>query len=306
MGKNGPSSSKPAYFADLKFAFWQEQIAKCSHLNPDKPNLQGINDPVTTLIADSLLKGISLDVQMLQQMVYSHKHYMHNAKVKGFTDLDSMCSFGEGTYSQMNYLMQSASLTPNLYGFSDFGIQLLEMPGSDDIRNYLSDLSAHLGQSTAICSFIIGLRYFAGKNGQMTLPIDVLARNELSQEDAIRMLSGREAPKGTKEKLMNASFEVTTRANDHILSARKKLQELRECIKGKVNQSTDPELVNSYKKLRKGLPDCLYIPLMSGIPTVLYLEKLQKCNFDVTSTKLQQKEWRLAWRSYWDYRMRKI
>ncbi|QPG73473.1 hypothetical protein FOA43_000784 [Brettanomyces nanus] len=317
MGSASTSSSKP-YFADMKFTFWDDQIDKVSqissHSSPQNSTLHGINDPISILIADSLTKGIRLDLSIFKQIIYSHKHYLHNEKTKGFSNIDSMCSFGEGTCSQTNYLLQSICLTPGLYKYSDFGVNLLELPETESIRNSLSDICAHIGQATAVCSFIIGLKYYAQKNGQIALPIDVLAKSGVSQEDALRMvLRGDVSDTKTREALKNAVFEVTTVANDHIISARSKLQALKDSIKTKVNEiekkddsKTDIEhaLLKGYTSLKKGLPDCLYTPFMASIPTVLYLERLQKYDFDVLNPKLQFKEWRLAYRAYRDYNKR--
>ncbi|VEU21529.1 DEKNAAC102419 [Brettanomyces naardenensis] len=313
LGLSGSSSKvKPTHFADMKFAFWDEQLDKCGELNPSKLDLHGLHDPVSTLIADSVLKGINIDLSMLKQMVYSHKHYLHNEGVRGFSTIEDMCSFGEGTYSQMNYLIQSAALTPELYDYSSFGIHLLESPATEDIRNNLSDISAHIGQATAICSFIVGLKYFAQKNGQITIPVDTLVKHRLSQEDALRMARGEPVGKEIKEALKNCVFEVSTVANDNILSARNKLQSLKDEIHTKLaelkktgdDDTNKAILENGYRKLRKGLPDCLYSPFMSAIPTVLYLERLQKYDFDILNPRLQFKEWRLSWRAYRDYHKR--
>lgn len=305
------SLANSAHIGDMKLVFWLEQLAKCEQLTSTNPIIRGLNDPISILLADSILKGINVDIGMLRQMLYTHKHYLHEEKVKGFTDIDSMCSFGEGTFSQMNYLLQTASLTPNLYGYTDFGVGLLEQPETDDIRNLLSDISAHIGQATAICSFIIGLKYFARKNGIVTLPIDVLAKHRLSQEDAIRLLIGKEKPEKFAEPLKASIFDIATRANDHILSSRQKLDRLKQALKDHVGRldGSDTEskkLIDAYKDLRKGLPDCIYTPFMSAIPTVLYLERLEKCDFDVMNPRLKYKEWKLAWRSYRNYRRRAI
>lgn len=305
------SFSQSARFGDIKLAFWLEQVEKCEQLGTGPGHIKGLNDPTSILLADSILKGINIDIGMLRQMIFTHKHYLHEEKVKGFTDLDSMCSFGEGTYSQMNYLLQSASLTPNLYGYSDFGVGLLEQPNTDNMRNLLSDISAHIGQATAICSFIIGLKYFVMKSGCVTLPIDILVKHAISQEDTIRLLSGKEKSVESIEKLNAAIFDVTTRANDHILAARQKLDQLKAAIKDRVehlneNDTENKMLIDTYHNLRRGLPDCIYTPFMCAIPTVLYLERLQKYDFNVMSPRLQYREWKLAWRAYQNFRKRTI
>lgn len=185
--------------------------------------------------------------------------------------------------------MQSVLLSDQLKGFSDVGINLLEQPNSNTFRNNLTDISAHLGQATAIGSFLVGLKYFAEKKQTLMLPTDSLTKHRISEESCLRYLRSQPEElndENLKEKVKNVVFEVATLANDHIVTARKKLQDSKKFVK----QSGISKL-----------PDCLYLPYMNGIPTILYLERLEKNDFDIMHPKLSHKEWRLAYRAWSNY-----
>lgn len=282
FGHQPGSTDKSRQFNNLKFEFWKNQLDKLMKLNLSNANeiMLSINEPSTILLADSILKDLNFDKSMLSQMISSHSHFYNNNSTSGFRSIDDICSFGEGTTSQINYIMQSISLSENLTGFSTKGINLLK-DSSNDLRNSLSEISGHLGQATSICSFLIGLKYFAEKKNTLMIPSDLLIKYDLSEEETIRLILGTESNKESKDKLKDVIFEMATKANDHILTARSKLNNLKDVW-----------------NLRK-LPDCIYLPIMNGIPSILFLEKLEGVDFDILHTKLQTKEWRLPFKAWW-------
>lgn len=284
FGHQAGASEKSRQFNNLKLEFWQNQVDKLMRLSMETAPqiLPHLNEPATVLIADAILKDLEFDRSMLSQMVSSHTHFYNNNASTGFRTLDDVCSFGEGTVSQVNYMMQSVVLSHTLTGFSTAGLDLLR-DSSNEVRNSLSEVSAHLGQATAICSFLIGLKYFAEKKSTLMIPSEVVVGHQLSEEMAIRLILGTETDTEARNALKDSVFDMATRANDHILTARSKLGALKEAW----HMST--------------LPDCIYLPMMNGIPTILFLEKLQKVDFDVLNPKLQSKEWRLPFRAWWSH-----
>lgn len=295
------ASNKSKEFNNLKFSFWLQQLEKCETLTMSNSSniIRNLNEPCTILLADITLKNLNFDISMLKQMIHSHKHFYNNNSSSGFRNLDEICSFGEGTHSQMNYLMQSILLSPQLSGFSDAGIKLLELPNSNDLRNNLTDISAHLGQATAISSFLIGLKYFAEKKQTLMLPSDTLTKYRLPEEVCLRYLQGNEIEDNTnniKELMKNVIFDVATLANDHLISARTKLK----TVKDQIHQfsSNNDDIRKLIKNEKKGFPDCLFLPYISGLPTILYLERLEKYDFDMLHPNLMYKEWRLAFRTW--------
>ncbi|ODV82571.1 hypothetical protein CANARDRAFT_181022, partial [[Candida] arabinofermentans NRRL YB-2248] len=301
---SSPSKSRTQnkQFNNFKFQFWNEQIDNCFTGQRMGRRLAG--DPVTTLLNDLLDKGIQLDLGMLKQMIISHQTFFKEHSQHGFQTVEDMCSFGEGTYSQINYILQSALLSPSLSPFPDTAIRLLESSGESPVKELISDIAAHLGQATSISSFLIGLRYHASARGVLMLPEDSVSKNGSSQESIIRFLSG-EDDGNTRELVKNIVFEVATIANDHILTARSKIDQLKKTeIPQLLKMIGDRKLEQDWSALNNGLPDSLFLPFMNGIPAIIFLEKLEKNDFDITSPSIQVKDWRLAWRCYRSFNTR--
>lgn len=280
--------------SDMKFKFWSDLLAK-AFADHD------VNEPVAFLLRDGLRSGLNLDISYFHQFLQTRKHFLQTAQ---FATVSDICSYGEGTYLQLNYATQAVLLLPPI---SPSVIHLLEL--SPELQSNVSDIAAHIGQATAISSMVLGLGYYASTRNQVTVPVDLMTRFELSQEAVLRLAQGHagEDAEVTREKLQNVVFETSITANDHLISARSKLNTVREQIAELVaSRPEDTVLRTNFKRWRRGLPDVVFTPFMVAIPTALYLDRLEKHDFDVLSKKLQHKEWRLAWRSFRSYYTRKI
>ena len=74
-------------------------------------------------------------------------------------------------------------------------------------------------------------------------------------------------------------YETAITANDHMLTAKSKLEMARQEIKKIVQEQPQDQLLNKFSmKWRKGIPDSLYVPTMAGIPTSLF-EQIRKMQF---------------------------
>lgn len=287
--------------SDLKFKFWQDLLNKIFiEYNDDKD----IGEPIAILLRDALRNDLNLDITYFNQFLSTRQHFLKTGG--NFNSVNDICSYGEGTYSQLNYLTQGLLLSPSI---SPSAIKLLEY--SPDLQSKISDIAAHIGQATAIGSMILGLNYYASKRNQIILPIDLMTKFELSQESVLRLCQGhiqdKQQQQDIREKLKNVVYETAIVANDHILTARDKLLKSKNEIKEILNQhANDQLLIKSSKKWRKNIPDVIFTPFMVSIPTTLYLNKLEKYDFDVFHQKLQQKEWRLPWTSFKSYYQRSI
>ncbi|WPK27429.1 hypothetical protein PUMCH_004816 [Australozyma saopauloensis] len=281
---------------DLKFKFWSDLLTKAFL---DSGN---VGEPIAFLLRDGLRNGENLDISYFQQFLQTRKHFLQQNQFGSVADI---CSYGEGTYSQLNYATQALLLSPHI---SPSVIHLLEE--SPALQGKVSEVAAHIGQSTAITSMILGLNYYASSKNFVTLPVDLMSKFELSQESVLRLSQGHlkeEEVSETREKLRNVIYETAITANDHLLTARSKLQEIKSEISSVVEENAADELLARGKKnWRHGIPDVVFTPLTVAIPTSLYLQRLEKNDFDVFSKKLQQKEWRLAWTSFRSYYLRTI
>lgn len=281
---------------DLKFKFWSDLLTKAFM---DREN---IGEPIAFLLRDGLRNGENLDISYFHKFLQTRKHFLNQTL---FLSTNDICSYGEGTYSQLNYATQALLLSPNI---SPSVIHLLE--GLAGLQAKVSEVAAHIGQSTAVTLMILGLNYYASTKNLITAPVDLMTKFELSQESLLRLCQGHmkeEDAKETKERLQNVLYETAVYANDHLIAARTKLDELKNEIDQVVKEHSNDELLNkNKKKWRGGLPDVVFTPLMVAIPTSLYLQRLEKNDFDIFSKGLQQKEWRLAWTSFQSYYRRKI
>ena len=134
------------------------------------------------------------------------------------------------------------------------------------------------------------------------LPLDVMAEAGVKQEDVLR--TGAEAP-GLKD----AVFSVATRASDHLITAREMLKNLRagqgvghafehEGEDGHVYnteaESSDRRALNApFADVERA-----FGVLMPAVSTSLWLDRLQRCDFDIFRDELRRREWKLPWKAY--------
>ncbi|ODV97109.1 hypothetical protein PACTADRAFT_48864 [Pachysolen tannophilus NRRL Y-2460] len=285
---------------NAKLKFWEDLIYK---LECDSNN-RGImiEHPVSILLADCLRQNYNINLRYLSTFLNTKKNSLNNQVPN---NIESLCSYGEGTYSQLNYALQGLLLSETI---SPSCIKLLE--NSIFLKNLITDIAAHIGQSMSIATTLIRLKYFANKKNSIYLPIDLMLKKNLSQEQLLKIFQGY-IDKDSKEfinisnSLSDLVFEMATVANDHLLTARSKFSKVKQEIQTILkDNSNDAYLLSCSDKWLQGVPDAIYIPFMSAIPLQIYLGKLETHNFDIINNNLETKEWRLAWKSYWNYNKR--
>lgn len=288
--------------ADLKFKFWSDLLLR---VFTDDPNsLQDLGEPIAILLRDGLRNNMNIDLSYLQKYLQTKRSFIKNNA--SFDTTNEICSYGEGTYSQLNYLTQQVLLSPSI---SPSSVQLLQ--DSPILQSLVTDIAAHIGQATAIAAMITGLRYYASTRNQVPLPIDVMNSHDISQESVLRLFQGHITDPNDEQDLRNklnlVIYDTAIVANDHMLTANKKLSDFKKEVGQVVSMHSNDKNFQAFAKKWKGnIPDAIFTPLMVGIPTSLYLKRLEKHDFDVLNTNLQQPEWRLAWSSFKDYYFRKI
>lgn len=149
--------------------------------------------------------------------------------------------------------------------------------------------------------------------GSITLPLDVMARAGVREEDVFRV--GAEAPG-----LRDAVFEVATRASDHLITAR---QMLKNIYAGQdvghafeYEEEEEHQYQQQYERgggaaggknktaQQREEIDRAFSVFMPAVATELWLKRLQKYDFDIFREELRRREWRLPWRAYWGFRRR--
>ena len=229
-----------------------------------------------------------------------------------YPTMDSLERYAENTYSTLLYLT------------------LQSLPVGSVVADHIA---SHIGKAAGITAILRGLPLVAfpappnhhsnntsalggmldtqrRTQGSITLPLDVMARAGVREEDVFR--KGAEA-----SGLRDAVFEVATRASDHLITARQMLKNVyagqdvdhafeyegeeehqhqyeRETATGGVNKSAQ----------QKEEIDRAFGVFMPAVSTELWLNRLQKYDFDVFREELRRREWRLPWRGYWAWRRR--
>ncbi|KAI9827775.1 MAG: hypothetical protein M1832_004264 [Thelocarpon impressellum] len=298
LSRVADSVSNPAVGA-LRMQYWRDAIARTFDGDPPK-------EPVAVLLAHVLAElrqrrpsssSPGLNKAWFMRVIDARARRLHNAP---YVDLAALEAYAEQTYSSLLYLTLAA------------------LP----LHSLTADhLASHVGKAAGITAVLRGLPLLAfppppthssghGSPAAVTLPLDVMAAAGVREEDVLRR--GGSAPG-----LGDAVFAVATRAHDHLLTARAMLASLRagEDV-GHAFEHADEHLAASTSSAAASaasspaaspsaaLRDAnAALPvLLSAIPTSLWLERLERADFDVFSPQLRRREWRLPWRAYLAHR----
>ncbi|RPB15918.1 hypothetical protein P167DRAFT_557138 [Morchella conica CCBAS932] len=216
-------------------------------------------EPVAVLLGSVLRGGAPLGKGWFRKVIGCREQYLGAVP---FATLEDLEAYAEGTYGSLNYL-----------SLESFGVQSVA----------LDHVASHIGKAVGIAAILRGMPLLAFPTGAgagagaVVFPLDVCAQHGLRQEDVLRKGSGAEG-------LRDAVFAVATRANDHLITARK--------------------MLGDYAGAEgKGAP---FGAFLSAVPTALYLERLEKVDFDPFDQSLQKRPWKLPWRAYRAYSTKKF
>ncbi|CZR57291.1 probable ribosomal protein MRP17, mitochondrial [Phialocephala subalpina] len=289
----------------LRMQFWRDNLTRTFANTPPK-------EPVAILLHYALSSlqsrhpGISTSVMKgwFMKVVNAREQYMDN---RPYTSMDALETYSENTYSTLMYLTLAA-------------LPLHSMAADH--------VASHIGKATGIAAVLRGLPLLAfppppnhhsnnaafggalggsagGRQGAVVLPLDVMADAGVKEEEVFRQ--GAEAP-GLKD----AIFKVATRANDHLITAREMLKNLQQGKDAGHEFEHEGEEGHQYAEISsKGVSQADEVEkgfgvLMPAIATRLWLEKLEKVDFDIFKPELRAREWRLPWKAYWGYSRRSI
>lgn len=238
----------------------------------------------------------------VQRLVGTRELHMDN---RPFASLAVLEEYGENTYATLTYAVLAAAPLRSLH---------------------LDHLASHIGKACGIVAVLRGIPVLAaprspiqtplgggggGGGGQqqaLLLPLDVMARAGVREEDVFR--KGPQAPG-----LQDAVFEVATRANDHLITAREMLKNLRAGKGAGHDYEHEGEAEHVYddedqgprpqqqqlggagavgepvaEDLRRG-----FGALLEAVPAADFLQRLEKQNFDPFRVR---PSWKLPW-SIW-------
>ncbi|KAI9000184.1 Squalene/phytoene synthase [Gaertneriomyces semiglobifer] len=117
--------------------------------------------------------------------------------------------------------------------------------------------ASHVGKALGITTVLRGTPFHVAER-RFHLPSDIMAKHSLSTEAVFRT--------GPSHELEEVVFEVATAANDQLITAR---SHLKDC------------------------PPTAFPVLLSAVPCNMYLETLEKANFNIFDKSLVKRSWRL-------------
>jgi len=275
--------------------FWRDTVAKVFAGNPPR-------EPVSILLHKALGElasrtgsagstATSIKFWLLR-LIATRETYMDN---RPFTSLAALEEYAENTYSTLMYMTLAALPLRSVH---------------------IDHLASHIGKACGIVAVLRGVPVLAaplppvrtptgadaasGRNPVLLLPLDVMARAGVKEEDVFR--KGPEAPG-----LQDAVFEVATRANDHLLTARDLMKRLRA--------GEDP----GHEYEHEGEAEHVYPPgtggseqvdiqrafglLLEAVPAADYLARLESTNFDPFRVR---PSWKLPWKMWRALRRQEI
>ncbi|RDW88716.1 hypothetical protein BP6252_00748 [Coleophoma cylindrospora] len=286
----------------LRMQFWRDNITRTFASTPPK-------EPVAILLHNALSilhsqnPGASTSVMKgwFMKVINTRDQYMDN---QPYASMAALETYAENTYSTLMYLTL-ASLPMNSMA--------------------VDHVASHIGKAAGIAAVLRGLPLIAfppppnhhsnsaglggamggtgGRQGAVMLPLDVMADAGVKEEDVLRQ--GAEAP-GLKD----AIFTVATRANDHLITAREMLKNLQQGKDAGHDFEHEGEEGHDYVESKSGSQvqdlERAFGVFMPAVPTRLWLESLEKNDFDIFQPELRARDWKLPWKAYWAFSRRSI
>ncbi|EMC98108.1 hypothetical protein BAUCODRAFT_67276 [Baudoinia panamericana UAMH 10762] len=290
----------------MRLQFQRDAVTKALQGQPPK-------QPIAILLAkaaDDILEKTEgrskWSKSWFMRIIDTREKYLSNPPYPSMPTLES---YSENTYSTLLYLTLQA------------------LPMSSLAADHVA---SHIGKATGIATVLRGLPLLAfpgppnkhsnqsqlgggdmgaTRQGAVMLPLDVMAEAGVQEEDVLR--SG-----GNAHGLRDAVFTVATRANDHLITARQMLSSIR------AGQQESHEFEHQDEEEHVSLPvmaaggrnketqaqevERAFGVFMPAIATQLWLERLEKADFDVFSPKLRVTDWRLPFNAWWAWQRRKI
>lgn len=276
----------------MRMQFWRDTIDRTFSLNPPA-------EPVAILLASYLKQGFKLNKIWFHRIITARDRKLTHP---GFTNMAELESYAESTYSTLLYLTLSALPLKSLT---------------------MDHLASHVGKAAGIATVLRGVPLLAfppppnqhsnnapgmglpatrEKQGTITLPLDVMSQCGVREEDVLR--NGSDAVG-----IRDAIFTVATRASDHLITARTMLLNVQEYQdpghefehmndEGHDYSKYDDGIRTSAEKRKEDKDRGFSIVMGPAVSTQLWLDRLQKVDFDVFQDSLRRHEWKLpfiAW-----------
>ena len=297
-----PETVSTPTVAAMRYQFWRDNVTRAFAGTPPK-------QPVSVLLAHTLAEldartsgTAKMSKSWFLRVISAREQYSDG---RPYPSLEALEKYAENTYSTLLYLTLQT-------------LPVLSMTADH--------IASHVGKANGIAAVLRGLPLVAfppsakhhsnngalggslqsGKQGAVMLPLDVMARNRVREEDVFR--KGADA-----DGLRDAVFEVATRASDHLITAKEMMKNVRKGQDvGHAFEHEDEE-EHDYAALDRGASkeqaqqdglERAFGVMMPAVATKLWLDKLQKYDFDIFREDLRRRDWKLPLKAYLAYQRR--
>ncbi|KAI1143633.1 Squalene/phytoene synthase [Hypoxylon sp. FL0543] len=267
----------------MRMQFWRDAINNTFAGKPPKEPIMILLYKVVSELSE--YGGTPSSIKFwLHRLIDTREKYMDN---RPFTSLSSLEEYAENTYSTLMYSNLAATRIHSMH---------------------MDHLASHIGKACGIVAILRGIPFLAtpsrpvksphgasvgsGRNPVLLLPLDVMAETGLREEDVYR-----HGPRA--EGFQDVVFKVATRANDHLITAREMLKNIRAGENPGHEYEHHGEEQHEYPSASPGEDDTKrdlrrgFSVLLEAVPAGDYLTRLEASNFDPLSVK---SSWRLPWR----------
>ncbi|KAK4187175.1 NADH dehydrogenase complex I, assembly factor 6 [Podospora australis] len=268
----------------FRIQFWRDTI---NNVFAGKPPREPISILLYKAVTDLKARAGSCSSNSLKfwllRFVTTRERHMEN---RPFTSLSSLEDYAENTYATLMYMTLAAMPLQSVH---------------------MDHLASHIGKACGIVATLRGIPVLAapsqpiqGPSGAnlgttrspaLLLPLDVMAEVGLKEEDVFRMGPNAEG-------LQDAVFQVATRANDHLITAREMIKTLRAGEGPGHDYEHEGEVEHAYPAAAR-TPEAAEGDIRRGFGVLLeavaaedYLKRLEGANFDPFRVKAS---WKLPW-----------
>ncbi|KAK5719562.1 hypothetical protein LTR17_015348 [Elasticomyces elasticus] len=285
IARTADTTSTPT-IATLRLQFYRDAVTKALEGNPPK-------QPVAILLSKAAadirsLSGRNWSKPWFMRVIDTREKYLSNPP---FPSLAALETYAENTVTAdhiASHIGKATGIAAVLRG-----LPIIAFPGPRNKHSNQSQFGGDVG---------------ASRQGAVMLPLDVMAQAGVREEDVLRNGAGAKG-------LRDAVFAVATRANDHLITSRQLLSSIRagEAEDHEFEHGGEEEHVYLPSKLAGGKVEGKAQELerafgvfMPAVATQLWLDRLEKADFDVFRPELRQTDWRLPWKAFWAWQRRKI
>ncbi|OJJ51005.1 hypothetical protein ASPZODRAFT_162894 [Penicilliopsis zonata CBS 506.65] len=284
-----PDTTSSPTIGLMRLQFWRDTVTKTLAGSPPK-------EPVAILLGSAVAEldartngRARISKGWLLRMINAREQTLTNDPYPNIAALES---YAENTYSTLLYLTLSA------------------MPMTSVTADHFA---SHIGKAAGIAAVLRGLPLVAfpqpPKQGAVMLPLDIMAQAGVKEEEVFRQ--GADAPG-----LRDAVFAVATRASDHLITAQQMLRNLRagEDVghdfehEGEEGHEYDAPSAFDVERPESPLDQVnrAFGVFMPAVATRLWLDKLEKADFDIFKPELLASDWKLPWKAYFAFKRRAL